>query len=298
MVEVQNEDLDIEKIAASGQCFRLCRQADGSWLLAAHGRALRIYARPGGAAFDCSEAEFDALWKTYFDLETDYARFRAAVPARDRYLSAAAAYSRGVRILRQDPWEMLVTFLISQRKSIPAIRGCVEALARAGGERCRPADGAASAPAELPYAFPSPQRLAQLTQGELAACALGYRCGYVAAAARAACEGKLDAAVLGGLGDARLQAALEALPGVGPKVANCVLLFGYHRLRGFPRDVWILRVEKEEYGGHIPLRRYRGFEGVIQQYLFFYGRSADGAPGPRQAGPQKTSRAAGARNPG
>ncbi|MFR8256215.1 MAG: DNA-3-methyladenine glycosylase family protein, partial [Ruthenibacterium sp.] len=156
-------------------------------------------------------------------------------------------------------------FIISQRKSIPAIRRCVQQLCLRAGAPIRHAGGGF-------FAFPTPRRLAGLSMGELAACGLGYRAGYVHEAARLAASGALDLAALRRAESPALQQALLAVPGVGVKVANCVMLFGYHRLDGFPRDVWINRVIDEEYGGHFELAPYAGFEGVIQQYMFYYGR--------------------------
>jgi len=261
MVEVESEDLSLPKIARSGQCFRMTELEPGRFRLIAAERVLELEAREDGAILRCSQDEYQALWRTYFDLDTDYARFRSAIPQRDRYLTAAAEFGRGIRILRQEPWETLVTFLLSQRRNIPAIRRSVELLCRKAGE---PLGGGC-------YSFPTPEGAAELTDAELASCSLGYRVPYVRAAALLAAAGGLDGLSL--LSDAELEAELRSMPGVGPKVANCVMLFGFYRLSGFPRDVWINRVIDGQYGGRFSLRRYRGFEGVIQQYLFYYGRS-------------------------
>jgi len=268
MVRVVSKDLDIAKIADSGQCFRLLSEGGGRWTLYALGRSLAVEAREDGADFLCSREEFDAVWRDYFDLDTDYARFRASIPPEDRYLTEAARFGRGIRILRQDPWETLVTFLISQRKNIPAIRRSVEALCG----RCGGPSGAGRP------AFPSPARVAALSADDLAACSLGYRCRYVASAAALAADGRLDLSALSALGTPALLEALTAVPGVGPKVASCVALFAYHRLEGFPRDVWINRIIDREYGGCFCPERCEGFQGVAQQYLFYYARS--GAPVP------------------
>ena len=261
-VVVRSPDLDLRKIAESGQCFRLLPE-DGGYVLTALGRVLHLRPLPDGAEFLCSRTEFDAVWSAYFDLNTDYARFRSRVVREDRFLTAAADYGRGIRILRQDPWEMLVTFLISQRKNIPAIRSCVEKLCALCGEPLP--DGR--------FAFPTAERVAALRPEELSACSLGYRADYVRGAARLTAEGPLDPARLSGLADGELLDALEQTPGVGPKVASCVALFGYHRLTGFPLDVWMRRVAEREYGGAFPVERYAGFAGVLQQYLFYYARS-------------------------
>lgn len=265
-MKIQNEDLNIRKIADSGQCFRLTEEAPGRFLLRAKGRALRLRALPDGAEFACSPQEYEDLWRDYFDMDTDYAAFRRSVPAEDGYLTAACSCGRGIRILRQDPWETLVTFLLSQRKNIPAIRQAVETLCARYGD---PIPGGG-------FAFPAPARLAALAESDLRACSLGYRAPYVLAAARMAAGGALDFDALSALEDDALLAALQTVPGVGPKVAGCAALFGFHRLAGFPRDVWINRVIDGEYGGTFPLEQVAGFEGVAQQYIFYYARAQAG----------------------
>lgn len=261
MEYIPEQDFNLKKIADSGQCFRLNQLEPGRFRLTARNRCVELTERADAWALDCPEAEFNALWRGYFDLDADYAAFRAAVPEKDTYLTAAAEFGTGIRILRQDPWEMLVTFIISQRKNIPAIRACVETLCARYGESLGPE-----------YAFPSPAALSEAGEEGLRACALGYRAGYVLAAAQLVQTGTLDLQTLASLGDQELLEALTVVPGVGVKVANCVSLFGYHRIAAFPRDVWINRVVREHYRGRFPLYRYKGFAGVMQQYLFYYAR--------------------------
>ncbi|MDL2319365.1 DNA-3-methyladenine glycosylase 2 family protein [Eubacteriales bacterium OttesenSCG-928-A19] len=258
---------DLRAIADSGQCFRIIETGEDTFELIHGGVALCVeQAAPGEYRFDCDEDTFRRIWRPYFDLDTDYAAFAAAIPPEDAFLRAAAAYGRGVRILRQDPWEMLVTFIVSQRKNIPAIRRAVETLCERYGE---PVPGGAR------RAFPTPRALAACGEDALRGCALGYRAGYVHAAARMVDSGALDLAALARLDDAVLHAALLAVPGVGPKVASCVMLFGFHRVAAFPRDVWINRVIDCEYGGSFPVERYAGYAGVIQQYMFYYARAGE-----------------------
>lgn len=266
MILIQNPDFNLKKIAESGQCFRMNPNATGGYTLVALGRVLRLRETPQGCELDCSQAEFDALWRDYFDLERDYAGIRASVDPDDAFLNRACDYGRGIRMLRQDPWEMLITFILSQRKNIPAIRYCVEALCSRYGE---PIESAG----ERFFAFPSAERLAEQDERCLMDCSLGYRAKYVSAAARLVAGGALDLTQIANLSDDELMQALLTVPGVGEKVANCVLLFGYHRLGRFPRDVWINRIVEHEYGGAFPLERYPGIAGALQQYMFFYVRS-------------------------
>lgn len=267
MIKIDNPDFDIRKIAESGQCFRLNPNQDGSYTLVAFGRVLRLKQTDGGCLFECTQAEFDEIWRTYFDLGTDYAAIRAEVDPEDVFLQQASEYGKGIRMLRQDPWEMLVSFIISQRKNIPAIKYCIEAICSRYGEAIQGAK-------ETVFSFPSPETLASLDVENFLACSLGYRAKYVLAAARMIASGELDLLFVAQLDDEALFSALLAVPGVGEKVANCVLLFGYHRLSRFPRDVWINRIEADEYAGSFPLSRYPISAGALQQYMFYYARSA------------------------
>ena len=271
MIRIESEDLDIKKIAASGQCFRMNRvgedgaegaRADGGgaiYELTAFGKLLSMRDEPSGASFDCSEEEFERLWRGYFDLDYDYAAVRASIDPEDGYLTKAAENGRGIRILRQDPWEALISFIISQRKNIPAIKAAVEAVSRSFGEEI----------GEGRYAFPDPARLAAAGEDELKACSLGYRVPYVSLAARAVDSGELDLAALASLSDCDLLEELMKLKGVGIKVASCAMLFGYHRIGAFPIDVWISRVLASEYPQGFPFERYEGFAGILQQYMFY-----------------------------
>jgi N-glycosylase/DNA lyase len=265
MITVAHSDFNIRKIADSGQCFRLNPNKDGSYTLVANNRVLHLWDAEIGCRFDCSQAEFDAVWCEYFDLSTDYADIRAQVDPKDAFLQQACSYGAGIRMLRQNPWEMLVSFIISQRKNIPAIKFCIEALSVRYGEPIESAEGA--------HAFPSAERLAALDEAHFLACSLGYRAKYVLSCARMIATGVLDLAHIATLDDEALFSALLTVPGVGEKVANCVMLFGYHRLSRFPRDVWINRVIEQEYGGTFPLERYPDTAGALQQYIFYYARS-------------------------
>ena len=161
---------------------------------------------------------------------------------------------------------MLITFLISQRKSIPAIRTAVERLARCCGEPL-------SAEGDEVFLFPTPQQLCGLSGAQLMGCGLGYRTRYIQNAAAQASSGTLDLGALAALPDDALFSRLLELDGVGKKVANCVCLFGYGRTAMAPIDVWIQRLIDEEFGGRAPFPSYGQQAGIVQQYLFYYKRS-------------------------
>ena len=266
MFSYDKKSLDIRKIADSGQTFRMCfdeKRSLEQGFDVYRCIALDKMCYAGGGSVACP-AEDDAFWREYFDLETSYESFIDAIDPDDLYLTRVAEFGKGIRILKQDPWEMLITFIISQRRSIPSIKTCVEALCKRWGRQIA---------ADI-YAFPTPAELASASMEELASCSLGYRTEYVYLAAQGAASGELDLESMRGLSDAELLAALMALRGVGPKVANCVSLFGFYRIGAFPIDVWIDRVLKEHYPNGFPMERYKGFAGVMQQYMFFAARMA------------------------
>jgi DNA-(apurinic or apyrimidinic site) lyase len=276
MFRIQYPYLDMKKIAESGQIFRF-NVYDDEYSLVAGDKLLFIKEDDDGYILSCSESEFEEFWTDYFDLRLDYSDFEKNIPADDLFLINAAEYSYGIRILNQDKWEMLISFIISQRKSIPAIKSSIEKLARTYGKKID---------MQIPdfiknidknsefFAFPTPKALADASIDDLNACSLGYRSPYIEASAKAVYRGDIDLEALSKLDDNELLAALMSLKGVGIKVANCVALFGYHRIAAFPIDVWIKRMIDEHYEGEFPLKLYDGYAGVIQQYIFYYGRES------------------------
>lgn len=276
MFRIQYPYLDMKKIAESGQIFRF-NVYDDEYSLVAGDKLLFIKEDGDGYILSCSESEFEEFWIDYFDLRLDYSDFEKNIPPDDLFLINAAEYSYGIRILNQDKWEMLISFIISQRKSIPAIKSSIEKLAKTYGKKID---------MQVPdfiknidknsefFAFPTPKALADASLDDLNVCSLGYRSPYIEASAKAVYRGDIDLEALSRLDDNELLAALMSLKGVGIKVANCVALFGYHRIVAFPIDVWIKRMIDEHYDGEFPLKLYDGYAGVIQQYIFYYGRES------------------------
>lgn len=256
------KDFSIEAIAESGQCFRITKCTDGSYSVNALGRVLNIRMEGDGEfIFSCDRDEFKKIWRQYFDLDKDYGVYRGLALPDDDYLRTAMSFGSGIRILNQEPWEMLISFIISQRKSVPAIRTSIERLSALFGKRID----------DTHYSFPEPAALAGADNESLGACGLGYRTEYVREAARAVLSGEAELDEYKGLETAELLERLMKLKGVGIKVASCVALFGYHRLDTVPVDVWMKRVIAARYGGKLP-EEYAPYAGVLQQYLFNYAR--------------------------
>ena len=276
MFRIEYPHLDMKKIADSGQIFRF-NVYDDEFSLVAGDKLLFIKEDKNGYILSCNEREFNEFWLDYFDLRLDYGDFEKNIPETDIFLKNAAKYSYGIRILNQDKWEMLISFIISQRKSIPAIKSSIEKLAKVYGKKIdmKIPEFIKNIDADTEfYTFPTPKELANADIEDLNACSLGYRSPYIEASAKAVYTKDMDLDAIDALDDEKLLGALMSLKGVGIKVANCVALFGYHRIAAFPIDVWIKRMIDEHYDGEFPLELYKGYAGVIQQYIFYYGRES------------------------
>ena len=276
MFRIEYPYLDMKKIADSGQIFRF-NVYDDEFSLVAGDKLLFIKEDKNGYILSCSEKEFNEFWLDYFDLSLDYGDFEKNIPETDVFLKDAAKYSYGIRILNQDKWEMLISFIISQRKSIPAIKSSIEKLAKVYGKKIdmKIPEFIKNIDADTEfYTFPTPKELANADIEALNACSLGYRSPYIEASAKAVYRKDIDLNAIDSLDDEELLKALMSLKGVGIKVANCVALFGHHRIAAFPIDVWIKRMIDEHYDGEFPLELYKGYAGVIQQYIFYYGRES------------------------
>ena len=276
MFRIEYPYLDMKKIADSGQIFRF-NVYDDEFSLVAGDKLLFIKEDKNGYIISCNEKEFNEFWLDYFDLSLDYGDFEKNIPETDVFLKDAAKYSYGIRILNQDKWEMLISFIISQRKSIPAIKSSIEKLAKVYGKKIdmKIPEFIKNIDADTEfYTFPTPKELANADIEALNACSLGYRSPYIEASAKAVYRKDIDLNAIDSLDDEELLKALMSLKGVGIKVANCVALFGYHRIAAFPIDVWIKRMIDEHYDGEFPLELYKGYAGVIQQYIFYYGRES------------------------
>lgn len=267
-MEVQISDLfDLRKIADSGQCFRAIPRPGGVYRFITGSRVLYIRElSPHLYDVSCSREEWDRVWRPYFDLDRSYRDIGRRIPAKDSFLSRAAQAGAGIRILRQDPWETLITFILSQRKSIPAIRSMVELLSTRYGTKL-------STPFETLYTFPSALQLKEARREDYLACKAGYRAPYLCDAVEQVLSGGLDLEGIAALPDGELITALEGVKGVGIKVANCVALFAYGRTACAPVDTWIKKVIEQEYRGRDPFKRYGDAAGIMQQYFFYYAQN-------------------------
>ena len=261
VLRIPAADLDLDATFGCGQCFRWDRQPDGSWRGVACGRALHVRRQGGALVLEGGGPSGDELvWRRYFDADRDYGAIRKRLSA-DPVLRRAMGYAPGIRILRQDAWEALCSFIISQNNNIPRIRGIVGRLCGTFGEPVGEGD----------FSFPPAQRLCGLDEADLAPLRCGFRAGYILDAARRVASGEVDLKALETLPIGRARQELQRIKGVGPKVAECTLLFGCGRLECFPLDVWMKRVCGCFYPQGFP-ERFARYGGIAQQYLFHYAR--------------------------
>ena len=264
MITVELDNFSLKQICQSGQCFRMRETEENTYELIAGDQYLKLTQEGTIVTFHCSDVEFLCYWVPYFDIDADYAGYIEKINPRDHYLSAAAECGSGIRILRQDLWEMIISFLISQQNNITRIKKCIENISREFGVRKTSSTGAEY------YAFPTAEALALATEEQLRECNLGYRAKYVLDTARKVCFGDIS---LNSLHDMTYKAArkeLLGLYGVGEKVADCICLFGLHQLDAFPVDTHIRQALDAHYKRGFPNRRYKGCRGVMQQYIFYY----------------------------
>lgn len=267
-IEIQ-DDFDLEKTASCGQCFRARPLDDGFFRFVSGDHV--IYIKDLGDhrfSVSCTKEEWQDIWIHYFDLDRSYKNLYLEEREKHDYVRKAMDCGRGIRILRQDPWEMLVTFIISQRKSIPAISKSVEALAEKYGHKIQ-------TNREVIYSFPSLEEMADASVDDLKECSLGYRAPYIYDAIQKVTSGSLNLDKIADYSDEELFQELQTVNGVGKKVANCICLFGYGRMARVPVDVWIARAVDEDCCGEDPFRLFEGNAGIIQQYVFYYKKSSE-----------------------
>ena len=252
--------LELDAALDCGQCFRWVRTPAG-WRGVVEGRAVLARTEGGALVLEGAEEADRAFWAGYFALDVDYPALLARFCAGSKRLAACVEQAPGIRVLRQPFFEALCTFILSQNNNIPRIKGLVERLCALCGDKL----------ADEQYAFPTPRQLAACTPEQLAGLRAGWRADYLLHAARAVAEGRIDPDRLRALPLDEARAALMTIRGVGPKVADCTLLYGLGRWEAFPMDVWMKRAMGRLFPRGVP-RCCRGHQGIAQQFIFDYAR--------------------------
>lgn len=276
-------DYDLAATLEGGQAFRWFRRGE-SFEGVIHGRWVRLTSVPGGLRAETTPAPTNWGWlENYLGVEEDLSAVLATFPD-DPALRDAVQACPGLRLLRQEPWECLASFILSSSKQIIQIRQVIGLMTERFG-------AAVPVPPGHPFsfAFPTAERVASVCDADLRACKMGFRARYLSGAARRVADGELDLERLRNLPLAAAREALLALPGVGPKIADCALLFSLGFRRAFPVDVWVLKALRQLYfpRRRVTLRRLREFSethfgpqgGYAQQYLFQHIRLRAGRGG-------------------
>jgi N-glycosylase/DNA lyase len=260
---------DVSQTFDCGQCFRFSvseNKAEGY----AFGKRVTFIQRSDNEIFitPCTEEEFNGIWKKYLSLDTDYEQIRKemlSLRCGDEALLKAAETGKGIRILRQEPWETLCSFIISQNNNIPRIKKIIRSLCEAG----------ARISGKSKTEFPSPETVFKIGKDGLFELRTGFRAAYLYDAASKVLSGEVDLNKIYTMSYGEAEAELCKIKGVGPKVAACTLLFGFGKTEAFPIDVWVKRVMQEYYGGTLLPSDFGEYAGLAQQYLFYHKRYID-----------------------
>ena len=267
-----------------GQCFRWNLEEDGSYTGVVGFNVLNVKKDKNniiitGIFKDDSEKTITE----YFDLDTDYQNIKEKLSKVDENLRTSIEYGKGIRILHQDIWESLISFIISANNNIPRIKGIIEKISKKYGQEI-------NWKGKNYYTFPTPEELSKATVKDLRLLGLGFRDNRVFETKKKVKEKEIDLEELKKIEDiSKLREELLKFPGVGPKVADCIMLFSMKKFEVFPIDVWVKRVMSELYFNDIHSnkslnnqkiletadKKFGNLAGIAQQYLFYYRRNSN-----------------------
>lgn len=271
-------DFTLSQILECGQCFHFDKLDEEVYEVVAFGRAVKMEQTDKVLRiYGSSMEDYEEIWKLYLDMDNDYGLIKQSVIKADGALKTAVDEKSGIRILNQDFFETLISFIVSQNKSIPQIKQCVKNISHRFGDEVIGYNG------EAFYVFPDVQRLHDATEEELRECKVGFRAPYIKNATEAVYSGAVTKEKLDELDIAQARELLMTIKGVGEKVANCVLLFGLGRREAFPVDVWMKRIMEQMYFDGkdtkkqdieaFAVNKFGDLGGYAQQYLFDYART-------------------------
>ena len=251
----------LEQTLDCGQCFRWCKNEDESFSGVAFDKYVTVTYKDNTLTVQHDGDVCEQLWCQYFDLDLDYEKIKNRLSSIHPVLKEASDYAGGIRILNQDPFEALISFIISQNNNISRIKGIVDRLCENFGNRID----------DSHYAFPDAQTLAKLSPDELSPIRAGFRNRYIIDAAQRVASGEINLEKLRTMEYEQSRKELMRITGVGVKVADCVLLYGLHRLESFPLDVWMKRAMSVLFD-NMSIEKFGTYGGIAQQYIFHYSR--------------------------
>ena len=275
------ESFNLIHIFECGQCFRWNRLEDESYIGVINGAVIKVKEENGKFIFSgkSENGNLKELINYYFDLQTNYTEYKRILSNIDEYLKESITFGEGIRILKQDLWECIISFIISANNNIPRIKKIIERLSKTYGKEIE-FNG------EKYYSFPTPEELSKASVQDLRDLGLGFRDKRIYNTTKMIIEKKIDLEVIKNMETTnQMREELLKLDGVGPKVADCILLFSLKRLDVFPIDVWVRRVMNELYIHNedeekvnkkelqkLAEEKFCGLAGIAQQYLFYWKR--------------------------
>ena len=283
------ENFDLSDIFDCGQCFRfnkVNKNIENDFEGVAFGKYLRVYQKDDKIYFDTTPEDFNNIWRNFFDIDRDYKKIFDMLREKDDVLKKASDFCPGMRIIKQEPFECLISFIISANNNIPRIKKTIERLCENFGEPV----GAGSSrprnrtnvnlgrenPAPTMYTFPSAEKIANLSLNDLEVIKSGFRAKYIHGAAKKVANGEINLDLVYDMTLDEGSEYLQWLKGVGVKIAACVLLFAYNKLESFPIDVWIKKVLEKYYSKDFPdfspFDYFGEYAGIAQEYLYYYER--------------------------
>lgn len=258
-----NDKFNLKTTLECGQCFRFYEENDGSFTVLSGDKLVKVLLNEDKLVFYLSGEEDINYWIKFFDLYRNYDNIINDLSLSDTVFSNIISEVSGIRILNQQPWETLCSFIISQNNNIPRIKGIIERLCGNFGNKICDFNEY--------YSFPSAETISKLNDNELSILRAGFRTKYIIDAAKKVAEREVDLESLENIDIEEARKELMKIHGVGPKVADCTLLYGIHRFEAFPMDVWMKRAMKKLYPG-LDSSVFGKFAGVAQQYIFHYSR--------------------------
>lgn len=267
-------DFDTTHTFMCGQCFRWDIEEDGSYTGVSHGRVVNIRVKDNDIIIkNSNRKDLNDIWIDYLDLNRNYADIKAKYAA-DIHLKKAMEFGSGIHILNQEIFECLISFIISTQNGIPRIKKIVSTLSEMYGDKI-------NYNGKTYYSFPTPHQLQGITEKDLEPLKAGYRAAYIVDAVNKVLTGEVNLEHIGRMDTDAARNELLKIKGVGPKVADCVLLFSCKKTDAFPIDVWVQRIMRSLYCGESSTikqiqmyakENFGEFSGMAQQYLFYYAR--------------------------
>jgi N-glycosylase/DNA lyase len=275
------KSFELSHVFDCGQCFRWIRQENGNYIGVAFGRVIEVEKRDSDIIiYNTNEKEFNEIWLNYFDLKREYENIKEIL-SKDELLKQSVEFGHGIRILQQQPFELVISFIISANNRIPMIKRAIDNISKRWGKEIEYKGKAY-------YAFPTVEDFAKVSMEEIESCGVGFRAKYIADTVEKIYKSmseeykqEYDLNFIKAQSDDGCHEALQVFSGIGPKVADCIMLFSMNKYSAFPVDVWVKRAMQHFYlAPDVSLKKIRDFgrnkfgelSGFAQQYLFYYAR--------------------------